>query len=270
MKNNLIIFSKNRACQLELLLNSINENSNNVFDQIIVLYRFDNDEYKNGYDKLILNHNNIVFVNENNFYYDLLNLISDDYDFTTFLVDDAVLFKPIPLFKNQILELIDDDTICFSLRLGFNCVYSHPANITYKLGKHQISNDIISFDYTEQEVGDFKYPLSTDGHIFKTKTIKSLLLQIPFNNPNSLEASLQVFINRIPKKIHCFFESKIVSIPANLVNTTFINRHGLEHFMSEKDLNDKFILGESIDLSNLNFEDVNGPHKEIKYIFKTN
>jgi hypothetical protein len=74
--------------------------------------------------------------------------------------------------------------------------------------------------------------------------------------------------NFLPKNLVSFNESKLVSIPVNLVNTTFKNRHGLEFFMSEEELNDKFICGYTIDFDVMNFNNINGPHKEIKYEFK--
>ncbi len=273
MKNNLIIFSKNRACQLKLLLDSLKVNSNNLFDDIFVIYRFDS-EYQQGYDKLKLEYSDVVFKfqHEHSFKDDVMRFLNEENEFTTLMVDDAVLFRPVTETKENILNTIDSNSICFSLRLGKNCTYSHPANLSYKLGEHIVNGDLMSLNYMAQQVGDLSYPLSTDGHIYKTRVLKMMLEQLQFNNPNTLEAMMQSFIRLriIPPMVHCFTESKLVSVPANLVNTTFQNRHGLEHFMSEKELEEKYVGGECIDLSALDFSEVNGPHKEIKYIFKTN
>lgn len=269
-KNQLIIFSKNRACQLNLLLDSIKENSPLLFDKISVLYKYDNDEYLSGYQKLFDKYPTILFVNEKNFRNETIRLIDDTIEATTFMVDDAVIFRKIMVRKVDIIRPVIQQNFIFSLRLGLNCNYSHPANINYVLGEHEIDGEYIVFDYTKQQIGDFRYPLSTDGHIFNTKTLKELLIEIDFHNPNTLEAYLQKFVNSksIPKMMKCFIESKLVSIPANLVNNTFNNRHGLEFGFHEKELNDKFISGETIDLKSMNFSNINGPHKEIKYIFK--
>jgi hypothetical protein len=269
-RNQLVIFSKNRACQLNLLLDSINKNAPHLFDKIHVLYRADN-EYSPAYEKLKTIHHPINFFSENNFRWDLLKLINDGFDTTTFMVDDAVIFNEISINKVDILKPVVEDSVIFSLRLGENCNYSHPANLHYTLGEHNVSGEFLIFDYTKQQAGDFRYPLSTDGHIFKTESIKELLIEINFNNPNTLEANLQQFVigNLIPKTVMCFRQSKLVSIPVNLVNDTFQNRHGLEFGMSEKELNDRFLNGEIIDLNAMDFLNINGPHKEIKYIFKT-
>lgn len=270
MKNQVIIFSKNRACQLNLLLDSIKYNAISLFDKISVLYVAD-DDFKTGYEIVKQNHPTITFFLEKNFRRDFINLIDDEIETTTFLVDDAVIFEQILTEKIDIIRPVVEDYIIFSLRLGKNCVYSHPANLHYTLGEHEIDGEYITFDYTKQQVGDFRYPLSTDGHIFNTGLIKDLLIEIDFNNPNTLEANLQrfVFTSSIPTTVKCFSESKLVSIPVNLVNNTFKNRYGLEFGISEDELNNKFISGEKIDLHSMDFSSVNGPHKEIKYNFKT-
>jgi hypothetical protein len=271
-KNQLIIFSKNRACQLNLLLDSLKTNAPLLFDKISVLYKTDNEDYLFGYQKVFDKFPSIYFFNENNFRKDLFKLIDDEIEATTFMVDDAVIYQQILARKIDIIKPVVEDFVIFSLRLGKNCNYSHPADLHYELGEHEVDGEYMTFDYTKQQNGDFKYPLSTDGHIFNTTFIKDLLIEIDFRNPNTLEAFLQRFVatNSIPTTIKCFTESKVVSIPANLVNDSFNNRHGLEFGISEKELNDKYLNGEIIDLKSMDFSGVNGPHKEIIYKFKTN
>jgi len=267
MQNQLIIFSKNRACQLNLLLDSINLNANQLFDKISVLYKAE-DQYIDGYD-LLKTRTSIDFIEEMNFRNDLIRIIDDDIMFTTFLVDDAIFFDKITEPQKTLLNW-HDNVICLSLRLGLNCVYSHPANLQYKINNYGpvgIDDNFIMFVHTEQD-GDFSYPLSTDGHIYMTSVIKDLLVSVDFNNPNTLEANLQRFKNVIPKLMISFKHSKLVSVPVNLVNTTFNNRNGLIFPISNKELNDRFLNNEIIDLHSLNFLDINGPHKEIEYKFK--
>jgi len=269
-RNQLIIFSKNRACQLNLLLDSIKHNSGLLFDKINILFKADNPEYNDGYLKVIGEYGGVNFLKETDFRRDLIKLIDDNFEVTTLMVDDAVMFKQVLTRKIDIIKPVVEDNIIFSLRLGENCNYSHPANLYYKLAEHETIGEYIIFDYTKQQVGDFRYPLSTDGHIYNTMLIKELLIETNFSNPNTLEANLQrfVFTDLIPNTLKCFIESKLVSIPANLVNDTFRNRHGLIYGVSEKELNDKFLHGEKIDMYSMDFSNINGPHKEIKYGFK--
>ncbi len=240
-----------------------------LFDSIKILYKCDS-EYMLGYDKLKNEYSSITFYPERHFKMDLLKLIDENIEATTFIVDDAVIFRQILARKQDIIKPVVQNTAIFSLRLGKNCVYSHPANLYYSLKEHTTEGEYIIFDYIKQEAGDFRYPLSTDGHIFNTNMLKTLLTEIEFSNPNTLEANLQRFVgsNSIPTVIKCFSESKLVSVPVNLVNTAFNNRYGLVYGISEKELNDKYLLGEKIDMYAMDFSNINGPHKEIEYVFK--
>jgi hypothetical protein len=75
-------------------------------------------------------------------------------------------------------------------------------------------------------------------------------------------------LNIIPNNVWCFKKSVLVGIPVNIVNDTHQNRNGLEFPISEKDLNDMFLNNITIDLEKLDFSNINGPHKEIEYVFK--
>lgn len=270
MKNQLIIFSKNRACQLHLLLESIAQNAPLFFDTAAVLYKADAD-YITSYDRL--KHDwkarcPIYFHSERHFQSDLLSLIDDRFEFTTFLVDDMVVFEPLGAAKTDILSWITAEAICFSLRLGKNCCYSHPANIHYQLGPHEEHGKFIRFSFREQPLSDFSYPLSSDGHTFQTHQLKMLLNQITFANPNTMESNLQFWLNFTPALVVAFSRSKAVSIPVNIVNDTHFNRHGTEYAYSLKELNDRYLKGEIIDLAQMDFYDIRGPHQEIAYVFK--
>jgi hypothetical protein len=277
MKNHLIIFSKNRAAQLNLLLDSIIENSNDIFDKVSIIFKADVG-FRDAYDIMIYSDYykliNLHWYKENSlevgldFNSILKNVIDETIPFTTFMVDDNILYNKIESTQEEILNTIKEDVICFSLRLGENCTYSHPANQNYSLKNYVSYDNFIFFNWNTQEPGDFAYPLSVDGHIYKTKFIKSAFDAIPFNNPNTLEANLQHLLRYIPYKVYSLKESVLVGVPVNLVNDSFNNRNGLKYPISVETLNEKFLNGERINLNALNFSDINGPHKEIKYNFK--
>ena len=269
MKNKLIIFSKNRACQLQLLLNSIDKNAITLFDEVDVIYIYDTIEFQKGYEILIKKYEKINFIKENNFYTNVLKSINDNIEFTTFLVDDNVFYKNIGSPQFDILNTISSDpnVICFSLRLGLNCNYSHPADLHYKIGDYEINGEFLKFNYKLQRV-DFAYPLSVDGHIFNTSFIKKLIITMRnFPNPNVMETKLQSFLHLIPHYIVSFKESKLVGVPVNIVNNTHQNKKGKEYPMSTEYLNQKYINNEIIDIDKIQFNDINGPHKEVEYKF---
>jgi len=272
MDNQLIIFSKNRACQLHLLLDSIYERSGHIFDSITILYKADA-KYENGYEllkKYLNRQRGIKFKREENFRNDTLALIDDKYECTTFLVDDVVFFDDIKSNIENIINYMNEkNVLCFSLRVGLNSTYSHPANTHYEMGEYEVNGGLINFNFRKQK-GDLGYPLSVDGHIFKTSMVKDLMTKTSFYNPNTLEANLQQYLRiGLPSDIMASFtHSKMVSVPVNLVNDTFNNRHGIEFYISEENLNEKYLNGEVISYFDLEFGNINGPHKELEYKFK--
>ena len=271
MRNQLIIFSKNRSCQLHLLLESIEKNSNNIFDVIFVIYTYTTKEYFEGYDKLILRFPNVSFIVEDDFYNNTMDSVNSGFEYTTFMVDDMIFYKKLESTMEDIkgvFDISEKPISCFSLRLGMNCNYSHPANLSYKLGNHEKIGNFNIVNVREQK-GDFAYPLSVDGHIFKTDFIKKCLHKIGrFSNPNVLESRLQNLMGEINPNMVFLDESVIVGVPVNLVNDTHKNRQGIMFPFSENDLNIRYNNGETVDMTMMNFNNINGPHKEIEYKFK--
>jgi hypothetical protein len=92
---------------------------------------------------------------------------------------------------------------------------------------------------------DYGYPMSLDGHIFRTADILPLLETLDYHDPNSLEAALARHpINR--PMMMCFDKSVIVNNPINRVQDTIKNRHG---DISAEWLNEQFLAGKRIDLT---------------------
>jgi hypothetical protein len=266
MKNQLIIFSKNRGLQLDGLLYSINLYSDHLFDKISVIYKADSD-YIEGYNILKDDYEFVNFIEEKNFKKDLISNILDNYEFTTFGVDDCIFYEEIKETQNEILEKISSDVVCFSCRLGTNCVYSHPANLHFNIRNYVEKNGFLSWNWREQQSGDFNYPLGTDFHIFRTEFILNLIKNLSFFNPNTMESNMQNFLQVLKPKMVSFSHSKVVSIPINLVNDTHPNRNGLKYPVSIEELNKRFLNGEVIDIKSMDFSEIKGCHQELNFEF---
>lgn len=251
--------------QLDGLIKSIEHFAPLAFRNINVIYKSDIE--KISYNSLIKEYKTIRWVKESDFRKDLLGSI-DNSTYTCFMVDDILLYRK---FDNSFENCFNQNTICFSLRLGLNCNYSHPADQSYSLKNYVINKNFVSWFWKEQEV-DFAYPLSLDGHVFPTNFIYQLLITADFENPNTLEANLQARLSMIDGKeeMISYYESKLVSLPVNKVNTVFNNRHAVDVHHPIEDLNRKFELGWRLDFHRMNFTKVNGAHKEIlmKFIKK--
>jgi hypothetical protein len=263
---NIIVFSKDRSLQLELFLRSFNKyviNSSNY--KINILYTYSDNIFKQGYDKLIKEYSNYNFVKENNFKLDLINLIDKNKEYTVFFVDDNIFKNKIDFYdKQEQLFKENLNILCRSLRLHNNLKRCYPANLTYSKFPifEKIDNNLI-FKWVKQQ-GDYSYPMSLDGHIFRTNDILPLLKRLNYQNPNSLELNMSINpINKI--KMICYNKSIIINNPCNIVQTNNSNLHGNENIYK---LNQEFLSGKRISLINIDGIDSISCHQEIKIILE--
>jgi len=242
---NILIFSKDRACQLELFIRSIKKYFKE-FEELNfkVLYIYSNEEFGKGYDKLFSIHNdsNLNYIKETkNFKEHVLELIDETEEHTVFFVDDMIFKNDFTLNSKQYkLFTLNDQILTLSLRLHKSLSYCYPARIHMVPPKFD-SN--MTFRWRGQS-GDYGYPMSLDGNFFRTKDIIPFLNALPYNNPNSLESQLARYSINKPLMI-CFDESKVLTIPVNKVQNFNQNVHGN---ITADFLNDKFLDGHIIDL----------------------
>ena len=266
---NAIIFSKDRAAQLRLLIYSIQKNAPNAF-KLNVIYTYSNDSFKEGYEKVKNEFSGICnFVEQtSDFKKDVMDLLgSGGTEFSCFFTDDDIIYQPFD--TNKVIDTVksDDDIFCFSLRLGVNTKFCYSMNVDNVLTNYEDLGDLIKWQWNVHYL-DFGYPLSVDGHVFRTKEILKLTRNVGFTNPNTYEAGLQVFENFPREKMVSFKSSVLVNTPNNMVNTTFNNRNGLTHAANIKELNTDYLAGKIIDIDSMDFTNVVGCHQEIEFKYK--
>jgi hypothetical protein len=223
---NIIVFSKDRACQLELFIRSMKFYFKEFYEhKINILYTYSNDKYKEGYEKLFTIHNdkNINYIKEINFKEQVLTLIDINNPYTIFFVDDIV-FKNHFSIESEKFKIFSksDDILTLSLRLHPYLTYCYPAKINMRSPRLD-SNSTFKW---EEETGDYSYPMSLDGHFFRTNEIYSLSKILNYSNPNSYEGILASYPLNRPKMI-CFEESIIVNNPINKVQNYNNNIFGI-------------------------------------------
>ena len=111
--------------------------------------------------------------------------------------------------------------------------------------------------------GDWAYPMSLDGHIFRTEDVLPLIQAERFDNPNLLETRLAK--HPIDKPLMtCLDEHVVVNIPLNRVQNVYHNRCG-DDWTAER-LNELFLAGKAIDtrhfdgMQNRSAHDLVEPH----------
>lgn len=265
-KVDFIVFSKNRAMQLRALLESFFHFVDiQVINSVSVIHHFD-PNYREGYQQLYDEFAQVNFIHENDFKEQTLSVLRSSSEFVCFLVDDIIFFREV---KGEIIP--KQSEVCFTLRLGENCKYSHPANAWYNPPKFSVEDGFISWEWNSAEY-DFGYPFSLDGHVFRKDDILTICEDSYFRSPNSLENVLVYFNPHMQRfssmRMRSFKHSSLVGVPVNRVNNEVPNRFGLEYGISEKELQNIFNQRMRISWEEMDFSSIQGPHKEICYQFK--
>lgn len=265
---NIVIFSKDRGCQLDLLLRSIDVFFP-VFDTINIIYTWSDPSYADGYMVTMNKHPYCNWIEEHTdtaqygsgFRAWVRQLIDPGKPYTMFLVDDNVFKEPFSLDNNERFQTFKtrNDVACFSLRM-------HPG---------------IRYCYTEKRdtpppsfiepgvwswrglLGDWSYPMSVDAHIFNTQDIFPLVHALDYVSPNWFEGRLaQSPINK--PYMMCLDKSPVLNIPVNKVQTANGNECGN---VSANYLNDQYLSGKRIDLLPIIGFDNISAHQEIPLCF---
>jgi hypothetical protein len=263
----IIIFSKDRAIQLHALLASFYELVKGAA-VIKVLYTASSPEHKQAYEKLksLFAEKAIEFRLETNFREDLLDTLDHvTTEMLMFLVDDIVFTEPLDLS-----ELTSYKTSCFvpSLRLGEHLSYSYTMRMQQPLPafRHDVlpDSDLLVWKWQDGQL-DWAYPLSVDGHLFNTREIRTIIRNLDFKAPNSLEESMQlmnpIFTNRYGLANR---KSSILNIPNNKVQQENDNHAG---DMSTAFLLKKWEEGYQINFRKLRHFKNESAHQEVDLEF---
>lgn len=262
---NIVIYSKDRACQLDLLLRSIETNFENWENQnLTVIYKATFTDYRVGYDICRWEHRNFMFVDEEKeeFKRATMRCLNPKNLFTLWFMDDNVMLRRFSKEDAHFQRFARDPNIlCLSLRMHPGVTSCYTEN--KPTPPPQISPEGIWDWTTNRHNGDWSYPMALDGHIFRTNTIAPLVNNLPYSNPNTMEGALAQHPIPIPQMI-CYPEPRIINIPANKVQTVNNNRAGNVDTLL---LNRLYLLGKRIDLNMFQGMVKPSVHSEVPYKF---
>lgn len=214
-----IIFSKNRAMQLQLLLHSIKENNNEDLN-IHVLYDCSDERHEKSYEVLAKEYPYVYFHKQSNFKQDLLDLISHEM-YILFLCDDAVMTNKFD--TNEIIEALNyhPEALGFSLRLGANTTECYSLNCHQNVPHStKIKDDILMFSWIGAQA-DWSYPLEISSSLYRTKDILPTIANMNSNNPNELEWNMSRCVGmfqQMKPRLLCYEKSICFCNPINKVN----------------------------------------------------
>lgn len=248
---NIVIFSKNRAAQLELLLTSLKQNFAEFEDaDVVVLYKATSREFDDGYSILKNEWPKVSFLDDNlagSFRPTLVQTLSirPDNPFTMFLVDDIVFRDSFSINDPVFNNLGSPDMLAVSLRLYDKITHCYATDTPSPLPNFTMGN---VWKWSTGH-GDWGYPMSVDGNVFRTFLINHLLKEVVplFDNPNTFEAVLNhpIVKQHLPSYMCCYKEkSKLINNPANRVQDLFQNR--TTGAFTAEEINESFLAGKRL------------------------
>jgi len=220
---NIIIFSKDRACQLHYLLETLKLNFKEYyFEKIKVIYKYKNQIHQTAYDILKTTFPEIEYFCQNtnklSFKDLILQNINENNKLTVFFVDDMFIKNRFSLDDAEIQMMNNNENACVSLRMNDGMNYCQPAKLKYTTIPTIIDN---RWKWRGQQ-GDWGYPMSLDGHIFRTNEIKHKISIINFENPTYLESHLSGLLPEQEYMI-CYKRSIVINNPMNRVHNFNLN-----------------------------------------------
>ena len=238
MKLNTLIFSKNRACQLELLLRSLGN------FHVSVLY-FHDPKFKKGYQKVQKMYPKVNFIKENNFKSQLTKFVENS-EFILFLTDDSVAINPIDPNLPEFKEFKEDES-----------VVSLSLSLSTKVAGHKWEWAKFRGNYRFRMWG---YPMSVDSCVFRSAGILPVITGNKVTTPNFLETYLNLNIPSRPFML-CLKTPVIINNSVNQVQKDFpqstIGPTPLE-------LEERFLSGVRLSLDDIKAKAVNAKTYRIK------
>ncbi len=274
---NCLIFTKNRACQLDLLLRSLDENFISGLD-IHILAKATAAEYKKGYEKLIEKYMGKIFVwhweVEGNFKDQVMAIVNNfDHDWTVCFCDDDVVLHRVDV--DPYLSSIKHDINALSLRMGMNITHCYPKNIDMEQPDlHIMENGLMKWNWMHcRRDLDWGYPMSLGANIYRTSWLKNVWDYIDFSAPNYIEGNMAMLAYQNldwcdrPFQIS-FTEQKVLNVDNNLVQDVCNNRYDDSKGNAIPLLNSHYLQGFTIDLDYISSKIYNSANGSAEYVLK--
>ncbi len=228
-----VVFSRDRAAQLDLCLRSIALNAPWV-SRTTVIYKATTPEHAEGYAKAKRYNKTTLFVEELEFQTQVRDALKHG-DYAMFVCDDDVLYRPLNHDEptpDQVLTY-DPLVLCVSLRLGLNTHACYSLRRRSQQPALVAAGGYLHWRWHNAD-GDWAYPGSLDGHIFRTDQLLTLLTAswtheaVEWSGPNELEDHLhRATRTALLPHMACYRTQSLVGVPVNSTQDAYKpNRNG--------------------------------------------
>jgi len=224
-----VIFSKNRPMQLHALLDSMHKLTDcKKSANVTVIYKYE-EKYVAALENIKKTFESINFKSQTDFKSDVTNVLASNFNrFCTFLVDDIIFKEPVSLANVCHLLNSNSSVLTYSMRMGTHLNFCYPTNSPQPVPDGMVQNGMFVWQWRNSQ-GDWGYPISLDGHVFRKNDVTRWMSRIDFSNPNQLEDRLQTAkMENLETHCVCTTTSCIVNLPINRVQDEYKNRCGDE------------------------------------------
>ena len=265
-----VVFSKDRPLQLDAALASLDLSVSDLGQsRVTVLYAASTPFFAAQYRIVGLDHPNAEFRRESDFKTDLLELVARS-TFVLFVVDDTLFVGDASLATGMSILANDPSCVGFSYRLGRNTTYCYTMDEPQNLPAFESAGPgVVRFSWPGME-HDFGYPVEVSSSMYRTADLLPLLESMSYRNPNTLESVLAgravEFRERLPR-LACYAQSVALSIPANLVQTSWTNRVDGNPELSVDSLAREFSKGRRLDVAHYRGYVARAAHEELPFVF---
>jgi hypothetical protein len=246
---NVIVFSKDRACQCASLLRSVADHLRPLPASVTVLHRATTSEFAAGYNLAMATArcDSVVWRQEISFETDLRGLVLGlpDNSLVMFLVDDDIVFRETAL--NTVLDSFTKEHLFLSLRVSRSYTADLPPEFMRTDSCLQWR-----WNFSKRKLVTWNYPFSVDGNIFHAEHLKRMVNEIDFTAPNSFEGNMHArrhacWVKRIPYAL-APGDAAVFNNPLNRVQTEGETWHA---GISVREINQSFLAGMRIDNTKL-------------------
>jgi len=239
-----IVFSKDRACQLDLCLKALWQNLD--VGTVRVVYKASNAEFDAGYDALMAHHQRVQWHRQ----YDLRELLigllehSNAYSILV-LCDDFVMTRVLCVSAIESM-LMNTDINAVHLFMGLNVerCYAKPGP-EQCVGRGDVG-DFITWPWGINQL-DWGYPNHISASVYRSEWLLRAVRMLQFATPNQLEGRMNY--TRAARRITPWLcaaprIAAAVGLPANVVQSDAPdNPHGSAPDQTPEVLNARFLDG---------------------------
>ena len=246
-----IIYSKNRAMQLDCAIRTALEQVEDL-EMIYVIYTYDNEGYRQGYERLKSKVYPKVTLIEESTFKSTLSKVSKELPqpYIFFMADDDYWVKKTIMQPLIDLFLSNNKFMHFTVRMSDKITKRGVVLTDMPLPKFIRQDDFLIWDWTESKpMDDWGYPVCTTMGGFTKKHILPWVTDLEYKNSGDLEGQWNQRMRNPDMPLMCSFnDCKIVNLPLNRVVVGAENPHGDMH---TGDLNRMYLDNKIIELESI-------------------